>query len=266
MPEPSTLKKEGFYMPNIELPDSATVILENITTELTANAGKTFGDIWFLIFGGLSHIADKRRAKYAHNLSIYEQELSSAISEIPEDKRIEPSLQITAQALENSKYCIEEQELRNMFTSLISNSINADFTKYIHPSFAEIIKQMSVLDAKILKKFKTAPPTGIPICNYNASEPGKTEFIVLLENVFLELPEFSLDICSTSISSLERLGLIQIPSDQYLKPLEQYDTFKSYPLFKKLKENNPDKEISIEKRVAMLTPLGQSFIKVCVPD
>lgn len=253
-------------MPKFELPDSITAILENTTEELTVNAGKTFGDIWFLIFGGISHIADKRRAKYAHDLSIYEQELSAAISKIPEDKRIEPSLQITAQALENSKYCIEEKELRDMFTSLISNSMNSSFSKNIHPSFAEIIKQMSVLDAIILKKFKWEFRGGVPLCDYHASTPGKTSYMILAKNVFLGLPEINLDNCSTSISSLERLGLIQIPSDQYLAPEEIYESFKQHPQFQLFQKEYPNKEISVKKKAATLTPLGQSFIEVCVPD
>lgn len=253
-------------MPKFELPDAVTNIVENTTEELSTNAGKTFGDLWFLIFGGISHAADKRRAKYAHNLAIYEQELSASIFKIPKDKLIEPSLQITAQALENSKYCIEEKELREMFTSLISNSMNSDFSKDLHPSFAEIIRQMSVLDAQILKKFKSASFTGIPICDYHASTPSKTGFIVLLKNAFLELPEIALDLCSTSISSLERLGLIQIPEDQYLNPPDIYEIFKQHPQYHIFQNNNKNQEISIQKRVAVLTPLGQSFVRVCVPD
>ena len=252
-------------MPKIELPDSVTAILENTTGELTTNAGKTFGDIWFLIFGSISYAADKRRAKYAHDLSIYEQELSAAISEIPEDKLIEPSLQITAQALENSKYCLEEKELRDMFTSLISNSMNSNFSKDIHPLFADTIKQMSVFDAKILRKFKVES-VAIPICDYRASIPGEDKFNILMENVFLELPEISLDICSSSISSLTRLGLIHIPSDRHLTPFELYEPFKLHPQFQLFQKQFPDKEIIVKEKVATLTPLGQSFVKVCVPD
>ena len=259
-------RNEGIYMPKLELPDSVNTVIENTTGELTTNAGKTFGDIWFLIFGGISHTADKRRAKYAHDLSIYKQELSDSISKIPKDKQIEPSLQITAQALENSKYSIEEKELREMFTSLVSNSMNSDFLNHIHPSFAEIIKQMSVIDARLLKKFKVAHFSGIPICNYCVSTPGKPGYSIALENVFLELPEISLEICSTSISSLERLGLIQIPSDIYLNAPEYYDIFKQHSQCHLIQKEFPNAEISIQNRVAKLTPLGQSFVRVCIPD
>lgn len=257
-------------MPKLELPDSITHIVKNTTDQLTTNAGKTFGDIWFLIFGGISHAADKRRAKYALDLSVYEQELSVSIAKIPADKRIEPSLQITAQALENSKYCIEEKELRDMFTALISNSMNSDFSQDIHPSFAEIIKQMSVLDAQILKIVKNSPLYSIPICDYRALATGEkdyeTTYVLILENVFLELPDVSLEACSASISSLERLGLIHIPTNTHVNSEEYYKLFTNHPRFLLIQEQYPDYKPSIEKKVAKLTPLGQLFAKICIPD
>lgn len=254
-------------MPKLELPDSVTTILENTTEELTANAGKTFGDIWFLIFGGISHVADKRRAKYAHDLSIYEQELSSAIAEIPEDKRIEPSLQLTAQALENSKYCIEEEELRQMFTKLISHSLNEDFSGKVHPSFAEIIKQMSILDAKIIQRFKenNRPVIGLPVCQYIVHIPGALSTVPVPEHIFLELPNIDIQLCSQSLSSLSRLGIISVSYTKKLTAPNVYDKFEEHPLFTTFKSETPF-GISLAQGIAEPTPLGRSFIDVCVPD
>lgn len=247
----------------IELPPSIDNAVQNLTDKPTQNIGTTMADIWFIVFGGISNFAEKKRIKYAHDLEQYRLEVEQAVSSIPSDKLLEPSLLVTAQALENSKYCVEEKELREMFTSLISKSMNSDFTNVVHPSFAEIIKQMSVLDAKIIRKFKDAPR--YPICNYNLKRksPG---YQMLLENVFLELPKASLDHCSQSLSSLVRLGLIEIPEDLYLTAPDLYKPFEQHPWFLMLKARFPDDEIVVEKKVALLTPLGRSFIKVCIPD
>ncbi|MFR8352664.1 MAG: DUF4393 domain-containing protein [Blautia obeum] len=117
-----------------------------------------------LSFCGITQAADKRRMKYAHDLELYKQELSRAISSIPEEKRIEPNIQTTAQALENSKYCIESEELRKMFVNLISNSMDNRYIQNVHPSFAEIIKQMSPTDARILKTLR--PKSILPLVDY----------------------------------------------------------------------------------------------------
>lgn len=254
-------------MPKFELPDSFNSIIENTTKDLTVNAGKTFGDIWFLIFGGISRAADKRHAKYAHDLAIYEQELSASITKIPEDKRTEPSLQITAQALENSKYCIDEKELRKMFTALICNSMNSDFSKDIHPSFAEIIKQMSVLDAKIMNLYKQDNARiGLPVCQYIPRFPGLTPSTPAPEHIFLELPDSDMLLCSLAISSLEGLGLVAVSYNHILSTPNVYDKFEQHPFYKVTAKSVPIMDMDIKKGVVSPTPLGRSFIKVCIPD
>lgn len=107
-----------------DLPDSIDNAVKNLTDKPTQGIGQTFSDVWYLVFGGITHAADKRRMKYAHDLELYSQELSQAISSIPEENLIEPNFQTTAQALENSKYCIESEELRKLFVNLISKSMN----------------------------------------------------------------------------------------------------------------------------------------------
>ena len=110
-----------------DIPDSVDNAFKNLTDKPTQNAGQTFGDIWYLVFGSISHAADKKRMKYAQDLENYRQELDQSINSIPEDKKIDPSIQITAQALENSKYCVSSEELRSMFVKLISGTMNKDF-------------------------------------------------------------------------------------------------------------------------------------------
>ena len=147
-----------------ELPDSIDNAVKNLTDKPTQGIGQTLSDVWYLVFGGISQAADKRRMKYAHNLELYKQELSQVISSIPEENLIEPNIQITAQALENSKYCIESEELRKLFVNLISKSMDSHYVSNVHPSFAEIIKQMSPIDARILKTLH--PKYNFPVVDY----------------------------------------------------------------------------------------------------
>lgn len=250
---------------NVDIPPSVDNAFQNLTGNVSKSIGDTMSDIWYMVFGGISYCAEKKKIKYAHSLELFRQELDASCAKIPLEKQIEPSFQVTAQALENAKYCITEEELRSMFTSLISNSMNSDFSEDVHPSFAEIIKQMSVLDAKIIKLFKTAPFTGIPLCNYHVNQEAGG-YISVLDNAFLELPEESLESCSQSLSSLARLGIIRIPMDRYLSLPDYYERFEQHSFFKTLQHEFPNKKITIEKSVAELTPLGRSFIKVCIPD
>ena len=51
-----------------------------------------------------------------------------------------------------------------MFVNLISKSMNSDYIQKVHPSFAEIIKQMSPVDARIFKSL--GPKMGFPLVDY----------------------------------------------------------------------------------------------------
>lgn len=124
---------------------------KNITDKPTQNMGTTLADIWYLVFGGISQAAEKRKLKYSYALQEFEKELKEKISKIPDDKLIEPDMQIVAPALESSKYCIEHIELRKMFVNLISSSLNNDVYHFTHPIYEDIIRHLSPEDAKLLE-------------------------------------------------------------------------------------------------------------------
>lgn len=46
-----------------ELPDSIDNAVKNLTDKPTQGIGQTFSDLWFLVFGGITQAADKRRMK-----------------------------------------------------------------------------------------------------------------------------------------------------------------------------------------------------------
>ncbi len=247
-----------------DLPKSVDNAIQNLSDLPTKAVGKTFSDIWFLVFGGISQAASQKRLQYAKELELFEQELSDSISKIPAEKQIDPSIQVTAQALENSKYCIEEKELRQMFATLISNSMNSDFQNDIHPSFAEIIKQMTPMDANIITVFKSSPTTGFPLCQYRLQKDIGHR--TLLDNVFLQYPDPDLSKIAVSISSLSRLGLLYTSYAELFSDEKRYLPFREHLWFKQLQQRFPHDDITLEKGIVTLTPLGRSFIKVCVPD
>ena len=51
-----------------DLPASIDNAVKNLTDKPTQGIGQTLADVWYLVFGGITHAADKRRMKYAHDL------------------------------------------------------------------------------------------------------------------------------------------------------------------------------------------------------
>lgn len=252
-----------------ELPASIDNAVKNLTDKPTRNIGEVFADIWFLVFGGLSHAADKRKLEYAHDLEKFRIELESKSETIPPERKMNPSIQVTAQALEDSKFCVQEPILREMFSSLISNSMDSDFQSDVHPSFSGMIKQMSPLDGKILQLFKNGPEEGFPLCDYHL-EVSDGSYKVLKDFVFLEDPSLDIDASSKSLSSLLRFGLLDIPPLSMLLPEEgeddHYQKFKETPLYQDLISMYAPNTISVSTKLIHLTPLGRSFVRVCIPD
>ena len=54
-----------------EMPESADNAIKNLTDAPTQNVGKTFADLWYLVFGGITQAADKKKMSYAVELEKY---------------------------------------------------------------------------------------------------------------------------------------------------------------------------------------------------
>lgn len=169
------------------VPDSVDNAVKNITDKPTQNMGTTLADIWYLVFGGISQVAEKRKIKYSYALQEFERELKEKISKIPEDKLAEPDIQILGQTLEASKYCIEKEDLRQLFSSLIAAGMNKD--NYIPPVIINIIRYISPIDCKLLKYFYKIPY-------------GKVPNLTDLKGIF------DIKLVQTSLVELEQLQLI----------------------------------------------------------
>ena len=250
-----------------DLPDSIDTAVKNLTDKPTQGVGQTLADVWYLVFGGITQVADKRRMKYAHDLELYKQELSQAISSIPGKDLIEPNIQTTAQALENSKYCIESEELRKLFVNLISRAMDANYRQAVHPSFAEIIKQMSPVDARI---FKSLPTRGsFPLVDYIIEDPDTHRYNIQFSTAYLSsIPDISMSVSSSCISSLNHLGLIYIDSQATLDSQEAYKPYEETRLYKLISSeaetSSSHRKASLTKYSGRLTSLGLNFLEVCV--
>lgn len=174
------------------VPDSVDNAIKNITDKPTQNMGTTLADIWYLVFGGISQAADKRKLKYSYALKKFEKELQDEFSKIPKNKRVEPDIQVIAPALEAAKFCVEKERLRKMFAKLITSSLNEDLYDYVHPLFNVIIANMSVFDAMIFD-----------IIYHN----NITDFIKLLEDNINSVPQIIFKI-SSSLTMLHNFGII----------------------------------------------------------
>ena len=248
---------------NPNLPESVDNAIKNVTDLPTQGIGQTLSDCWFLAFGGISQAAEKKRVKYAKDLEKFKKELEDSLETVPEQRRKEPTTQMVLKTLDEAKYCVEEEDLRQLFVTLLTSA--TDSGKNVHPSFAQIIGQMSSNDAKLLQCFNGNNEQ--PICNIKCYlNKEKTSYDIVVRNIFLSgSSEMMPNEKNISISSLQHLGLIEMSFTEYFSNEDIYTPFLNSNMFLSAKKKYSMYEIALEKGVAKLSPLGELFVSCCIP-
>lgn len=112
---------------------------------------ETLTQIWHLTLGRFADDAfQKYKVQQAINTEKFKKSLETNIEKVPEENIQEPKISIVGPALEASKFYMNEDEIREMFSKLIASSMDKTQADNIHPSFVEMIKMLSPLDAQNL--------------------------------------------------------------------------------------------------------------------
>lgn len=207
-------------------------LIENSLSPVAEPAMNTLSAIWGLTFGRIDNYYEIKKLTDAKNLEDFKNKLEQEVSEIPEDNLKEPTLCIAGPALEASKYFFNEEELRNMFAKLIASSMDSSKVNHTYPSFAEIIKQMSKLDAQNLKIISSASSLSRAVCQIKINNSNGS-FNIVYSNVYIANNDTTnYEDLSASLTNLERLGLIEISYSQYLADESLYVKFEDTNQFR----------------------------------
>lgn len=205
---------------------------------------------------------------YRYKLEAFEDDLKKKAANIPEENLQVPPTMIAGPTLEALKYTYDEEELREMYENLLVSAMDSRTSDNAHPSFVDAIKQMSPLDARVLKEIVQAKKRlkcasivfEIKGSNQVYTKGMPNWFVIELESVADPF------LVSSSILNLQRLGLIEI-SDGSLSG-EDYSVFETHPYVQSRLNmfNSFGKEIivQVEKRAVTINNYGAQFAKVCL--
>jgi hypothetical protein len=204
-----------------------------------------------------------------YNLAETQKLLADKLKDIPPEQIEQPEAYIAVPALQYITYCMDNDELRNLYANLLANSMNKTIKNGVHPGFVEIIKQLSPDEAKILKYISTHPTIPIVSLRYeNNDNTGqyvlRTFSIIAFENN-CENP-FHIE---QYFNNLIRLGLIEIPENYRLTDKKLYEPIRNHTYIKSLMLESEYKKYGYEKAVIcehaiFLSSYGKSFCKICV--
>jgi hypothetical protein len=233
-------------------------------------AGELLGLVPRAIKAALSPV-EKWVLQKEYNIEETKRLLEQKLEGISPDLIESPDPHIAVPALQYISYCMDNDELRDMYANLLANSMNKVVKKGVHPGFVEIIKQLSPDEARLLKQFKieTIVPTitvrlkneegyGInSVKNFtNIGEKANCEQKMDLNNYF---------------DNLIRLGLLE-KAEMFLrlKP-EEYDALKRHPyIVSKISKMNLSKieykTIDYIYSYIAITDFGKTFCEICISD
>ena len=209
-----------------------------------------------------------------YNIEETKKLLAKKLENVSPEKIVPPEAYVAVPALQAIAYSMKSEELRNMYANVLAKSMNADEKDNVHPSFVEIIKQLSPFDAKLLKLFSAtlkSESARYPIVKLRSQVSQQDARGVDRINHILS-PYFGISInnyaqYTLSIDNLIRLYLIKVDYNTSFTNEIIYTDLLNSDLIQKLKPSLslPPNYTYIEAKKGVLdvTDLGQSFITIC---
>jgi hypothetical protein len=194
------------------------------------------------------------------------KEVGKRLESVPEGDRQVPDPRIAGPAIDAMKYTAETPKLADMFAELLVSSMDRSRSHLTHPSFVEILKQMTPDEAKILEFLSTNdqyPGLELRVKTGEAGwKPSHRFWSLIPTKVNLQYPAKIV----SCLDNLERLKLILIPDGHRIADDAEYDSLlnRKEILDRKKKEESQGNTLQTVYRLVMLTSFGREFIAVCI--
>ena len=228
--------------------------------EIAATASKVIGqtviDMWFAIYG--YKWSEKRQMKeieVAHNIEKFKEEITNKAAKIPEENKQEPDIDIIGATLDSARFRVNKQEIRNMFSNLIVSAMDNSKSADIHPSFSEMIKMLSPLDAQNLQTLYQSGDETISKIRMSIDGGG---FIDVYSHIYLGNSEVQDNqLIAPSIDNLIRLKLIDVDYETFKNNDALYEKHRTNPLLLQCKQEDQEKRQANQEALNFLNSGGK---------
>lgn len=250
----------------------ADVVKEVKDTKTVAEIDTTSALLIRAIHAALSPL-EKWVIQKEHNLTVTKKLLAEKLKDTPIENIITPPSYVAVPALQAISYCMDDDELRNMFAELIAHAMDSETVDNVHPTYVEIIKQMSPYDAVVFKELLKQiiiPCIGI---KYVCKE-SRVSYPICDIVVFEDLKKFPVVPTQICLENLERLHLIEINRKAKLNNQKQYEKLKvcCYDMVDSFIEENrevlspKDYEVVFDEILIQIRGFGQFFARACLGE
>ena len=273
-------------MPNnyLSSDNSTNDIIQTACNKIGSRLGDYFVDLIDLVFGPLHYYSEKKRIVRDLKHKEFLELTGEKIESIPDGDLTVPDPQVFCEILEKSKYCVYREEARDMFSNLLANTASSTYSSFVHPTFAEIIRQINPEDSRLfvyLNKHVQIPigilsVESIPDYLFLLDEPDEAPPLLsdIQSSGTIIIPtvaDVPVDICESknlpqAIENLSRLGLIKINFFVHCED-DDYHSLKELPVVTDVMDDYSLPEGSqffLHRGSCSVTALGSNFAKVCM--
>lgn len=263
-------EKSLFSVPK-EAVDLAKEVYEDAGQQAISEVGKIIARIPRAINAAFSGV-DIWITKKEYNIEVVKKSLADKLKNVDPEKIVEPEPYVAIPALQAISYSKSSAELYNLYSNLLAKAAYSDTKNMVHPSFVDLIRNMSPLDAKILKHLSVTPYWGIVDLADSAAKDEDIKFFSgydPLERNILGCNFASHLLQSTAVDNLKKLGLIDISTSitEIISDASVYQSILLSDEYKNLLKLHPSKEHLFGYRKTLkITDYGKLFIDVCINE
>lgn len=206
---------------------------------------------------------EKFKLNFTKNLNDYKKKLE----EVPEEKRCEVHPQIGTPIVEKLTYTTND-EIADLFTTLLANASNIDMVNTAHPSFANMIERLSPDEARIIKYLKGKED--IQYCDFRGNAKNGNGYNTIKEHLTLVPQEVKLDFPDNTnayLANLVSMGILFDMDGTYRIDQTIYNKIKEQYHFEQYKAElvpNVFKDFVTNNSYYKITDFGKLFIKACI--
>lgn len=236
-------------------------------------AASSIGNAVGTVLDGIFHVVldpvRRFNIQKEHDLKLFQKEIQEEVNKIPIEYKDDSKVGIVLKSIEDSRYQLNEVEIRILFEKLISASFDSRKNANITPIFSTILSNMTPKEAKLLEMIYKNPYSVVTICKPKIvnNDTSASRIVGRTHLLFKSEWSSSYDLELTILSSH---NLINVHEGTYLTHelfSVDYEEYKKYlDELKPHYELKANEELSFEKSYVSLTELGQLFCDIVFED
>lgn len=201
-----------------------------------------------------------------HNEKMVNLELDAQFQNVPQEKIVEPDPYVAVPAMQAISISYDSIELRSMYAHLLSKSMHIDYKNDVHPSFVEIIKQLSPIDCMVFKELMSIDENPIlTAILYKEGEVGPLRNYEIIHTNLNDLSSCSYEQSKISLDNLNRLNLIEIRKDLGYSNKDIYLPIINSPFCLELKSKYGQR-LDFQENSILKNNFSYLFHRICVSD